>query len=76
MFVHTYSAVCGTIILVKPPPIHYIVFATPHKKEEIPSPKKTADRLAVFFAVQGKYYHRRKEHGSEQRAEGAAGALQ
>jgi len=32
-FVHTFWGTRGTIITVKTPPIHYIVFATPHKKK-------------------------------------------
>ena len=32
-FVHTFWWTHGTIYIVKPPPIHYIVFATPHKKK-------------------------------------------
>ena len=45
-FVHTYCGHRGIIILVKPPNTLYI-FYYPHSK--IPSPKKTADRKAVFF---------------------------
>lgn len=32
MFVHTFFSACAIIIDVTPP-IHYIVFATPHKKK-------------------------------------------
>ena len=37
------------IIILVTPPIHYIVFAIPHKKE-IPSLKRTAVK-AVFFTL-------------------------
>ena len=46
MFVHTLFAQGAIIILVKTPQ-YIIYFYYPHSK--IPSPKKTADRKAVFF---------------------------
>ena len=48
-FVHTFRGDAWYYNNRKNPPIHYIVFATPHKNE-IPSPKKTA-YPAVFFTV-------------------------
>ena len=50
MFVHTFFSACAIIIDVTPP-IHYIVFATPHKNE-IPSPKKASlPRWPFYFSV-------------------------
>ncbi len=48
-FVHTYRQHRGIIIFVKTPQ-YIIYFYYPHSK--IPSPKKTADRKAVFFFMQ------------------------
>lgn len=50
MFVHTYFRSYAIIIDVTPPNTLYS-FATPHKKQEIPSPKKDSTPPAVFFAV-------------------------
>ena len=50
-FVHTFRGTHAIILYCKNPPIHYIVFATPHKKQEIPSPKKDSITPAVFFTV-------------------------
>ena len=47
---HTFKWVSDIIIHVKTPNTLYIVFTNPIVK--IPSPKKTADRMAVFFTVQ------------------------
>ena len=46
MFVQTFDAACAIIIDVTPP-IHYIVFVTPHKNE-IPSPKKASYPAGLF----------------------------
>jgi hypothetical protein len=49
-FVQTSAGNCDTIITVKTPNTLYS-FATPHKKQEIPSPKKDSTPPAVFFAA-------------------------
>ena len=48
-FVHTKVRNGGIIILVKTPQYIIYFFYYPHSK--IPSPKKTADRKAVFFFI-------------------------
>ena len=48
-FVHTSSVLHAIIINVKTP--QYIIWFLLHPIVKIPSPKKTADRKAVFFIV-------------------------
>ena len=50
-FVHTYPQGYAIIITVKPPPIHYIVFATPHKKEENTFSEKDSRLMRCLFCV-------------------------
>ena len=48
MFVHTYFHSYAIIIDVTPPPIHYIVFATPHKTKYLLL-KRSATPLTFFI---------------------------
>ena len=50
MFVHTFFSACAIIIDVTPP-IHYIVFATPHKKRNTFSEKRISSPGWSFFML-------------------------
>ena len=54
-FVQTSAGSCDTIITVKTPNTLYS-FATPHKKQEIPSPKKdSTPPLSFLLSIFGKW---------------------
>ena len=57
-FVHTFGGSHGTIITVKTPPIHYIVFATPHKKKYLL--QKDSLSRCLFYCLKTPQHQARK----------------